>query len=388
MRLFVVDRLVLSRALDARSRHPSRARTLDCPKCGAALEALRAEPVDVIISDLDMPGMDGMEFMRRLSEIPASPWLIVSSAQQRPIVMSVEKMAAAYGVRVLGSIAKPPTPAKLAEVLARYPLEEPIVEAPGQPIAMSPEAVAAAIANGEIGCRFQPKVEIATRRIVGAEALMCRQQGSGGVILPARLLSQVERLGSLPALTDAIIAKACSACAAWRRAGSRATVSINISLSMLGTPEVADALIATIGLHGLQASDVVIEIAEPDATSELGPVLEALARLRMRGAGLAIDDFGTGYASMQQLTGIPFTELKIDPSFVRGATSPSPNRAALESSIELARRLNLKTVAQGVQTEAERRVLSELGCDMAQGSLFGEPMPGDDFLRLLKRSRT
>jgi EAL domain-containing protein (putative c-di-GMP-specific phosphodiesterase class I) len=124
---------------------------------------------------------------------------------------------------------------------------------------------------------------------------------------------------------------------------------------------------------------MVLEITETAAMTDIGKALENLARLRMKGFGLSIDDYGTGYSSMQQLSRIPFTELKIDQSFVLSATEKESSRVMLASSLDLARNLKLKSVAEGVETRAHWDVLKNLGCDIAQGYFVARPMEAKAF---------
>ena len=346
-----------------------------------ALEAVRDGLFDVIISDLDMPEMDGMEFLRRLSELPVAPLVILITAQSSAILSSVEDMAAAYGLRLLGSLPKPATRAKLAAVLGSYPAAREGARRGAAPSSGKPTAIAEAIESGQIEPWFQPKVDISTGRTVGAEALARWVRADGSVLLPECFLSEVEQLGLLPALTDRVVAASCKACAEWRAQGLSASVSVNMSPSVLGGSEVADALTATVHSHGIRPADVVIELTEAAAAGDLGPLLETLTRLRMRGFGLSIDDFGTGYASMQQLTRMPFTELKIDQSFVRAASVRPASRAVIESSIHIAQSLGLRTVAEGVETDTEWKLVRDLKCDLAQGWLLGKAMPLGRFIR-------
>jgi EAL domain-containing protein (putative c-di-GMP-specific phosphodiesterase class I) len=124
----------------------------------------------------------------------------------------------------------------------------------------------------------------------------------------------------------------------------------------------------------------VLEVTESAATTNVGRALENLSRLRMKGFGLSIDDYGTGYSSMQQLTRVPFTELKIDQSFVRNIPTVGAARVVLESSLEMARKLNLTSVAEGVETRGDWDLLRELGCDYAQGYFVAMPMDAAAFM--------
>jgi EAL domain-containing protein (putative c-di-GMP-specific phosphodiesterase class I) len=126
--------------------------------------------------------------------------------------------------------------------------------------------------------------------------------------------------------------------------------------------------------------DIVIEVTESSVMSEAGHALNVLARLRLKGFGLSIDDFGTGYSSLAQLSQIPFTELKIDQGFVTGAPRQPRKRAVVETSLDLARKLQLTVVAEGVETVEEWQMLAELGCHQAQGFLIGRALPGPELL--------
>jgi len=351
----------------------------------AALGCLAHRPFDVVITDLHMPGMDGLEFMRRLSRLEHVPAVVVNSGQGNAILDSVRDMAEAYGVRVLGTIEKPATRAKLAATLAPYRVRAALAYPPMPSTPRTDEEIAAAIRFGQVTAWFQPKVSVRESRIVAAEALARWILPSGEVREPDSFLPDVERLGLMPQLTDAIATQAFAGCARWRRQGLYAKVCLNMSLVVLSDPSVGEALLATVLSHGLGPADVVIEVTESAAATELGPALESLARLRMRGFGLSLDDFGTGYASMEQLTRIPFSELKIDRGFVRDAASRRSRRTVFEASVAIASRLGLATVAEGVETASDWSLVQELGCDMAQGWLFGRAMPLDDFIAAARR---
>jgi EAL domain-containing protein (putative c-di-GMP-specific phosphodiesterase class I) len=156
-------------------------------------------------------------------------------------------------------------------------------------------------------------------------------------------------------------------------------VSVNFSADVLCEPGVVEHLAAVVTRQPVEPNNIVLEVTESVLARDTAQLLETLARLRLRGFGLSIDDFGTGYSSMQQLSRISFTELKIDRSFVHGAATRRHLRTILESSLELARKLKLKSVAEGVETEADWQLLRELGCDVAQGYYVAKPMPAEQF---------
>jgi EAL domain-containing protein (putative c-di-GMP-specific phosphodiesterase class I) len=204
-------------------------------------------------------------------------------------------------------------------------------------------------------------------------------------VKPVSFVPMLEADGKMEAFTVAMLTKSAAACRTWREAGFKITMSVNISLVSLGDVVLADAMDQLVAESGLEPADIVFEITETAATSHLGRVLENLSRLRMKGFGLSIDDFGTGYASMQQLSRIPFTELKVDQSFVRGAIAGGSSRAVLESSLEIARKMRIDAVAEGVETDEQLELLRKLGCPLAQGNLLMEPVTAAEFLARLKR---
>ena len=188
-------------------------------------------------------------------------------------------------------------------------------------------------------------------------------------------------------LTQGTVVEAVRNCRAWHDLGFDLTVAVNLSPLSLSDTSLAERMTALVAEAGLEPRHVVFEIAESAATREVGKTLENLTRLRMKGFGLSIDDFGTGYSSMQRLSRIPFTELKIDQSFVRKAASDPASRAIVESSLELARKLRIPSVAEGVESRTEWEMLMALGCSLAQGYFIGRPMGAVEFLEWLRKPR-
>jgi EAL domain-containing protein (putative c-di-GMP-specific phosphodiesterase class I) len=137
----------------------------------------------------------------------------------------------------------------------------------------------------------------------------------------------------------------------------------------------------------LDPAKITFEVTESAMAADMGKALENFSRLRMKGFGLSIDDYGTGYSSMQQLTQFPFTELKIERTFVKGAASQPSCRAVLESSLEMARKMKITAVAEGIETQAEWDLLMALGCEMAQGYFIARPMEMNDFVQWLEIKR-
>lgn len=336
----------------------------------------------IVITDLDMPGMDGMEFLRHLGQSGTQVSVILTSALDRGIIDAIETMTRAYGIRLLGVLEKPLSPDRLEALIRQYkpaPSARPRTSAamPGYTL----EEILAGLQRDEFEPYFQPKVDLATRTICGAESLARWCHPEHGLIAPYAFITLLEDNDCIDELTWAMLRKSAQFCGSCACSGEAECVSVNLSLKSLADVKLADRVTSLVREAGVEPRQMVLELTESAATSDLGPALENLARLRMKGFGLSIDDYGTGYSSMQQLTRIPFTELKIDRSFVHNAGRQESASVILASSVDLARKLNLTVVAEGVETESEWNRLQELGCDLAQGYYIARPMPANDYRR-------
>ncbi|HMC15624.1 MAG TPA: EAL domain-containing response regulator [Albitalea sp.] len=345
----------------------------------AALDVIQdpARPVDIVISDLEMPGMDGMEFIRHLGQAGAGVSLILASALERKLLASVATMAEAYGMRLLGVAEKPISLERLRSLIESHAAAAP--RAAPAPPSFTLAQIDAGLRNDEFEPFFQPKVEVATRRVKGAEALARWRHPQLGIVAPFAFIPLLEQNKLIDELTWSILRRSAAQCLRWHAAGFELNVSVNLSLASLADVHLANRVTEIVRAEGLAPRHVVLEITESAAGTDLGKALENLARLRVKGFGLSIDDYGTGYSSMQQLSRIAFTELKIDRAFVANAAHDKSARVILASSLDMARELGLVAVAEGVETEADWALLAELGCELAQGYLIARPMDGKAF---------
>jgi len=349
----------------------------------AALSAVQQadQPFDICIMDLNMPGMDGMELIRHLSEAKSQIAIILASALDHALISSVETMAKAYGVKLLGAIEKPATALALRPLIEQYGAQRRPQRAPlGGGPEITLEDLREALTLDQFEPYFQPKADLQTGAITAAEALARWRHPERGMIPPDAFIPLMEHHGLIDDLTACIARKTALAWRAWARQGHRYEISINLSLSQLSRPGYADDLSRILEEQDIAPRYIVFEVTESAAMSDLPHSLENLARLRMKGYGLSIDDYGTGYSSMQQLLRIPFSELKVDRSFVTAACQDPAQVLILNSSLSLARELKLSSVAEGVETAADWRLLRRLQCGYAQGWLVGEPMSASDFI--------
>lgn len=357
-----------------------------------ALKRLRqqANEVDLILCDLDMPNMDGMEFIRHFGELDCPAAVIITSAHDSNVINSVQIMAQAYGVRLLGVIEKPATIATISELLAVANQEQPLSQT--QVFSSMPgfalEEIQDGIESGQFEPFFQAKADIKTGQIIGAEALARWRHPERGIIGPYGFIEMLEQSGNLDALTFLMLRRAALACRGWQKQGLDLTVSVNLSLTSLEDTALAERITKTVAGVGIDPARIVLEVTETAAMTDVASALENLARLRLRGFGLAIDDFGTGFSSIQQLARIAFTELKIDRSFVSRITSSKEARAIVESSIDMARRLTICSVAEGIESQSEWNALKAAGCNFAQGYFIARPVENEEFVALCQRAES
>ena len=344
----------------------------------------RKAPIDVVVCDLNMPEMDGVEMIRRFGQTGFRGGLILMSGADEQLMTTVGKLAELQGLTVLGQIHKPATPEAMQDLL-RVAASAPIDRQPVRSgSVLTPDAIRAGVARSEFSVWLQPKVNAQTLEPVGVEALARWRQKDGNYVPPDLFIVVAERAGIIDELSGVLLAQALQQGARLHDAGFPLKISINLSALWLDDLNLPDLMLRSVLAVKLTPADIILEVTETGVTKDLAIALDVLTRLRLKGFGLSIDDFGIGYSSFEQLGRIPFTEMKIDRSFVNRGTQDSAARAILESSMAMAQKLELVTVAEGVETEAELELMRGLGCDNVQGYLIARPMPADELLRWLK----
>jgi EAL domain-containing protein (putative c-di-GMP-specific phosphodiesterase class I) len=355
---------------------------LGCPnilESGNGAEALAqldapGTPVDLILSDLNMPDMDGVEFVRHLAARKGCPPLAFLSGAESGLLRAAEALGRAYFLEVLGALSKPVSREALTAVLDRMAVER-APRGQRKKIVIEEADLARGIEARELVFHYQPKVEIASGRLSGVEALVRWQHPTHGLLFPDSFIAMAESGPLIEPLTEALVEIGLAQVQAWHAAGFTPHLGINLSPSMLSDVTLPDRFAAAAARLGVPAEAIVFEITETGVAREELIYLEIVTRLRMKGFRLSVDDFGTGQSSLQRLEALPFGELKIDRQFVHGAAKNPAKAAILEASLGLARTLGQKSVAEGVELKEDWELLERLGCDVAQGYFIAKPMP-------------
>ena len=349
---------------------------------GAALmELLREDAIDLLISDLNMPGMDGIEFLRRVAESDYRGDLILSSGVEERLLQTAAEFARAKGLNLRGTLKKPVTRDALLQLLTSPCVQA--TTASGLCSLVSPGDILEGIHGDEFEVHFQPKVDAASLSAVGVEAL-ARWQRAGKAVPPDLFIAVAEQHGLIGQLSEVLITKALIGGARLEEAGFPLSVSVNVSANWLSDVRLPEFILASIQAAGFKAEHLILEITETGLMADMATALDVMSRLRLKGFKLSIDDFGMGYSSLDQLQRFPFSELKLDRSFVQGAAEKPAARAILASTLEMASKLKLTTVAEGVETQSDLDLVRGLGCDLVQGWFVARAMPLDQLIEWLR----
>lgn len=354
-----------------------------------ALALMADNTVDFLLTDLNMPIMDGVELLAEVEKSNACRLCVgVMSGLDASLLSSVREIAENSEFDLIGVLPKPIDIDTARQMLALHDPER------HQPIFQRrefeqcrEEDVAAALADNQITSFFQPKISLHSGEVVGLEALARWQHPQRGLLQPAMFIAHFEAgalakkhflhqiayiLKVIPEL-DAII--------------PQLTVNANMPVSLLLDPSLVEELMQLFTERNTDPRRVILEVTETSVISNLKASLTTLTRLRMKGFGIAMDDYGTGYSSMKQLAKCPFTELKIDHAFVHDSARSPKLRSILNAALSICEELQLTSVAEGIENQADFQLLRAMGCSVGQGYYFSHPLPIDQLLTFLAVQR-
>jgi EAL domain-containing protein (putative c-di-GMP-specific phosphodiesterase class I)/ActR/RegA family two-component response regulator len=349
----------------------------------------RAFKPTLILIDLTLGGYQGLDALRLLAAERCIVPVILTGAAEAGVLHSASRFGMTLDLSMGGIIAKPIELGQLRRVLSAHVLGKDEDSVIGRMLRDGREGVAngrdgvrqddeprlrAAFDAGELRVHYQPQVSLATGTVIGVEALVRWQHPTRGLISPNSFLPLAERIGLIRPLTMFVIASALEEIRGWSRVGQPISVAVNLSATILNEPNLADDIARLCENVGVTPDKLTLEISENATIGHLQDLADALMRLRAKGCRLAIDNFGTGFSSLVELRTLPFSQLKIDKTFVNEATTRPAARAIVDAVIEFGHKIGFQIVAEGVETREAMGLLKEAGCDLAQGFLISRPV--------------
>lgn len=347
-----------------------------------ALKKLRQQQADVVMIDLEMPVMDGVEFIGHLAREELARSVIILSGQHPSLIASVGVMAEAEGLEVLGCVQKPITEQVLNQCLSHFDSDKKkAASAPAKPVqTFTADDIADGIKRKQFILHYQPKITAAGLLLKGVEGLARWQHPKHGTLAACHFIGVAEKENYIDALTVSLFDCALEQKRQWLQRGLSLGVSFNLSPLTLHNPGVIDWIWDHVQMYGVPPEQITFEVTENILLGDLARSIQTLARLRLRGFNISIDDYGTGFANAEQLSRIPATELKLDRSMVNGASKKTQQAKILQSTVKLAADLGLLTVAEGVETREDFTLLRDFGVDLIQGYFFARPMAADKLI--------
>ncbi len=340
--------------------------------------AYRSFEPSVIVLDLRMPEVDGIELLRFLAKETCRAHIVLMSGLDQKVLHTASQLGATHGLRMLDALQKPILLPELERVLSRVSGEErPITE----------HDLGNAISAGELVLHYQPKVKLGSqgsREVGSLEALVRWDRPGHGLIPPDEFIPLAENTGLIDSLTDYVLHAALKQIAEWRKHGSSVAVAVNLAPQLLSDLDLPDRLSDLLAEYGVDGSVLIVEVTESAAMTDAARTMDILTRLRLKGIELSMDDFGTGYSSLVELYRMPFSEMKIDKSFVIDVNRDKEAEVIVRSIVDLGHNLGLKVCAEGVETEQAMDFLRAIKCDLAQGYYISKPLPPSDAMALIE----
>ncbi|HEF4761897.1 TPA: EAL domain-containing response regulator [Pseudomonas putida] len=341
-----------------------------------ALSLLKAAGgVDVVICDLRMPGMDGLDFLRKAHQLNLIQGVILSSEVDMSLRQGVISMIDFMGLSFLGDLGKPFEKIKLLSFLKQYRRVERVEQHFGHEREnLTISEVMKAFSLGEFRAYFQSKIDMSSGRPSGAEVLVRWVHPQRGILSPDHFLAVVESCGRLDELLLNMFTQGCQLQRDLRDCHKSFELSYNLSALQLTSTTLFDNIDDIRASYGISPSSCTFEVTE--AGTLIAPVtsLENMIRLRLQGYGLSMDDYGVGFSSLVRLSQLPFNQVKLDKKIVQDLHRKPMNELIIRNTVELVKKLGISLVVEGIESAEQARTIKKLGCDFAQGFYFARPL--------------
>lgn len=334
--------------------------------------------IDCAVCDLNMPKMDGLQLLRHMKEHDFQGALAILSGEDQILLGMAENLAKQLNLNIMGALSKPLNYSKLDELISSAGRKK-VLLSQLEAEQITVEDLHSAIISGHIEAHYQPQLDVLTGRLDGAEALARWKHPERGIIMPGEFIPLAEESGLISQLTKSMFSQAVRDYAQLKRLNRNFTISVNLSADLLSDHELPNWICEQVDQAGFDRSKFMLEITESQILKQDAASIETVARLSMMGFKFSIDDFGMAYSNIEHLMIFPFSEIKFDHSFISKITSDDRARTGVEAGVAMAKKQHLKTVAEGVETPAEHRMIAEMGIDIMQGFMIAKAMAAGKF---------
>ena len=343
-----------------------------------AMQILRqSKNINVLFLDLNMPNVDGIQLLAKISKLKYTGYIVLMSGISTRVISSVEQLTKNYGLNYIGTLLKPMHESDFPAIIDKLGVTNSKKQAVES---LKTYEIVRAIKNDDIQVLYQPQIHLTTREFIGVEALCRMNHPRLGTVSPDQFINKAEESELIIHITLAVLKKSFSAWQRWHKLGLTIKLAINASPIALQQKEFADTIFNLLKRYSVPAKMLCIEVTESILADNQQQELMNLNRLNMRGVEIALDDFGKDNSTVDRLQKLPLTYLKLDKSYFIDNKNSLGQLSLINTSLSLANKLNIKTIAEGIEDSESMNLVTEMGCDFAQGYYISKPISADKLL--------